>query len=212
MKKMKIGKTIRDVISEEEYIRKLGLNEEMNSILSEDTAVENNGFVYPVNRQYTPDVVGVTNVGPVIIYSRPENQINQPDYNSENIIDFENVNNLKESIEKHAELMNAERTILVSPDNIFTPIIKEDDTQIMKLIKEAIIKKNINLDNYKPRFGSNYNNDKRLFEQNSITFLKFTNLCDVLDIKFSISLEDKKDAPNPIGCKLTAYITGGEDE
>ena len=212
MKKMKIGKTIRDVISEEEYIRKLGLNEEMNSILSEDTAVENNGFVYPVNRQYTPDVVGVTNVGPVIIYSRPENQINQPDYNSENIIDFENVNNLKESIEKHAELMNAERTILVSPDNIFTPIIKEDDTQIMKLIKEAIIKKNINLDNYKPRFGSNYNNDKRLFEQNSITFLKFTNLCDVLDIKFSISLKDKKDAPNPIGCKLTAYITGGEDE
>lgn len=212
MKKMKIGKTIRDVISEEEYIRKLGLNEEMNSILSEDTAVENNGFVYPVNRQYTPDVVGVTNVGPVIIYSSPENQINQPDYNSENIIDFENVNNLKESIEKHAELMNAERTILVSPDNIFTPIIKEDDTQIMKLIKEAIIKKNINLDNYKPRFGSNYNNDKRLFEQNSITFLKFTNLCDVLDIKFSISLEDKKDAPNPIGCKLTAYITGGEDE
>lgn len=212
MKKMKIGKTIRDVISEEEYIRKLGLNEEMNSILSEDTAVENNGFVYPVNRQYTPDVVGVTNVGPVIIYSSPENQINQPDYNSENIIDFENVNNLKESIEKHAELMNAERTILVSPDNIFTPIIKEDDTQIMKLIKEAIIKKNINLDNYKSRFGSNYNNDKRLFEQNSITFLKFTNLCDVLDIKFSISLEDKKDAPNPIGCKLTAYITGGEDE
>lgn len=212
MKKMKIGKTIRDVISEEEYIRKLGLNEEMNSILSEDTAVENNGFVYPVNRQYTPDVVGVTNVGPVIIYSSPENQINQPDYNSKNIIDFENVNNLKESIEKHAELMNAERTILVSPDNIFTPIIKEDDTQIMKLIKEAIIKKNINLDNYKSRFGSNYNNDKRLFEQNSITFLKFTNLCDVLDIKFSISLEDKKDAPNPIGCKLTAYITGGEDE
>lgn len=212
MKKMKIGKTIRDVISEDEYIRKLGLNNEMNGMLAEDTAVENNGFVYPVNKQYTPDVVGVTNVGPVLIYSRPEEQIHQPDYDANNIIDFENVKNLKESIEKHAELMNAERTILVSPDNIFTPIIKEDDTQIMKLIKEAIIKKNINLDNYKSRFGSNYNNDKRLFEQNSITFLKFTNLCDVLDIKFSISLEDKKNAPNPIGCKLTAYITGGEDE
>lgn len=212
MKKMRIGKSIRDVISEEEYIRRLKLGNDMNSVLSEDTAVEKDGHVFPVTKQYSPDIVGVTNVGPVILYSKAEEFINEPDYDAKNIIDFENVENLKDSIEKHAKLMEAERTILVSPDNIFTPIIKEEDKPEMRLMKQAVIRKNINLDNYKGRFGPNYNNDKRLFEQNSITFLKMTNLCNVLDLKFSITLEDKKGAPNPMGCKLTAYITGGEDE
>ena len=127
MKKMRIGKSIRDVISEEEYIRRLKLGNDMNSVLSEDTAVEKDGHVFPVTKQYSPDIVGVTNVGPVILYSKAEEFSNEPDYHAKNIIDFENVENLKDSIEKHAKLMEAERTILVSPDNIFTPIIKEED-------------------------------------------------------------------------------------
>lgn len=212
MKKIKMGKTIRDVISHDEYIRRSNMNPQLSNELADDTAVEMNGHVYPINRQYSPNTVGLWDGGQVLVYSRPEDQISLPDYDARNIIDFENVGSLRESIERQAELEKAERSILISPDNIFAPIIKDTDNPEMKLLKEAVTRKRIDIDAYKPRFGSDFNNDKRLFEQPSITIFKLKKMCDNFDIKCSIVLEDKKNAPNPIGEKLVAYITTDGNE
>ena len=212
MKKIKMGKTIRDVISHDEYIRRSNMNPQLSNELVDDTAVEMDGHVYPINRQYSPNTVGLWDGGQVLVYSRPEDQISLPDYDARNIIDFENVGSLRESIERQAELEKAERSILISPDNIFAPIIKDTDNPEMKLLKEAVTRKRIDIDAYKPRFGSDFNNDKRLFEQPSITIFKLKKMCDNFDIKCSIVLEDKKNAPNPIGEKLVAYITTDGNE
>jgi hypothetical protein len=207
MKKAKIGRRILDVIDESEFIRRSSLNPDIVASLAEDTAIEKDGHVYPVTKQYSKDVTGVTDLGKVLLYSLTEQDKNADEYKVENVIDFENVKSLQESISKQNQLMSAERTILVSPENIFTPVIKEEDTPEMKLLKQAICLKGIDLDNYKQRFGSDYNNDRRLFEQNSITFFKLKRLAEIMDMNVSLSLEDKPGAPNPIGEKLTIQIT-----
>ena len=207
MKKAKIGRRILDVIDESEFIRRSSLNPDIVASLAEDTAIEKDGHVYPVTKQYSKDVTGVTDVGKVLLYSLAEQDKDADEYKVENVIDFENVKSLQESISKQNQLMSAERTILVSPENIFTPVVKEEDTPEMKLLKQAICLKGIDLDNYKQRFGSDYNNDRRLFEQNSITFFKLKRLAEIMDMNVSLSLEDKPGAPNPIGEKLTIQIT-----
>ena len=207
MKKAKIGRRILDVIDESEFIRRSSLNPDIVASLAEDTAIEKDGHVYPVTRQYSKDVTGVTDLGKVLLYSLTDKDKSADEYKVENVIDFENVKSLQESISKQNQLMSAERTILVSPENIFTPVIKEEDTPEMKLLKQAICLKGIDLDNYKQRFGSDYNNDRRLFEQNSITFFKLKRLAEIMDMNVSLSLEDKPGAPNPIGEKLTIQIT-----
>lgn len=208
MKKAKIGRRILDVIDQEEYIRRSNINPQAAKDLSDDTAVlAPNGMVYPVQRNFTDAMPGVYDAGPMIIYNTTEEMKNDPQYQQENIIDFENVSSLKESIEKQAELEKAERTILISPENIFTPIVQETDTPEMALLKKAIARKNIDLESYKQRFGSDYNNDKRIFEQPSITFFKMKRVCDIFDIKLTLTMEDNPGAANPIGEKISTVIT-----
>ena len=79
----------------------------------------------------------------------------------------------------------------------------------MKALKQAITDKHIDLDKYESRFGPNFNNDKRLLRKNSITFGKLRSICDALDIRVTISIEDSApDVPNPIGRTIIADITG----
>lgn len=213
MKKAKIGRRIVDVIDQEEFIRRTTLDPESTKQMVDDTAVQApNGMLYPVTRQYSPDVPGVTDAGPMLLYSTPDSMKKDSEYQKENIIDFDNVSSLKESIQKQADLDKAERTILISPDKIFTPIVQEDDTPEMKLLKQAISRKQIDIDNYKQRFGSDYNNDKRLFEQSSITFFKFKRVADIFDLKVTLTLEDQPNAANPMGDTLTSVINREDNE
>lgn len=205
MKKMRIGKRILDVIDQEEFIRKSEYNPEAVKELAEDTAVVKDEIVYPVMTKFSRDIVGVYDAGPLLIYSKPED-IDLSQYNSKDIIDFDNVENLRDSIEKAAKLESQERSILISTNNIYKPIVKENDTPEMALFKKAISKKNIDIENYKQRFGSDYSNDLRGLTGNSITFFKLKRFCDIFDIRCSITFEDKKNAPNPIGEKLTTCV------
>ena len=208
MKKIKIDRRILDVVDQQEFIRRSIANPEATKSLADDTAVEApNGKVYPVTRQYSPNVPGVTDCGPMLLYSTPDEMNDDPQYNNENIINFENSESLQDSIAKQAELDQAERTILISPDNIFIPVVQENDTPEMALLKQAMCRKQIDIESYKQRFGSDYNNDKRIFDQSSITFFKMKRLCDIFDIQISMTMEDKPGAVNPIGEKLTTVIT-----
>lgn len=206
MKKIKIGKAILDAIDEQEFVRRTQVNPAIAKELADDTAVIKEDKVYPVQRVYTSKNVGVYDLGPALIYSRPDNLINKDEYNTSNIIDFDDVGSLKESIEKTARLVNEEKSILISADNIYTPVIKEEDSPEMALFKEAIAKKRIDVESYKPRFGSDYSNDLRALSGHAITFFKLKRLCDIFDINCHISFDDKKGAANPIGERISTCI------
>lgn len=213
MKKARIDRRIVDVIDEEEFIRRSQLDDENSRLMTEDTAVLGpHDKIYPITRQYSQEVPSAYDVGPMIMYNIPQHYMNDPQYDKQQLIDFEDVKSLQDSIRKQSQLQEAERSILISPDNIFTPIPQETDTPEMSLLKQAITRKGIDIENYKQRFGSDFNNDKRLFDQSSITFFKLKRVCKIFDIKVSITLEDQPGAPNPIGEKLTAVITTSEGD
>ena len=65
--------------------------------------------------------------GPVICkYVDPEEEEREK-YSSNNIIDFTNVESIKDVIEKQNKLKNAENSILTTVDNVFIPRIDEND-------------------------------------------------------------------------------------
>ena len=142
-----------------------------------------------------------------MLYNKPDDFPFKEDYNASNIIDFENNTGcLREAIEKHARLASAERNILISKDNIYNVNIKETDTPEMKLFKEALNKKCIDIMSYKPRFSSDFSNDIRVIQGDSITFGKLKKLASILDMNIELTISDKENAPNPIGEVLHAQI------
>ena len=83
----------------------------------------------------------------------------------------------------------------------------------MKAMKEAINLKHIDIDKYEPRFGPNFNNDKRLLKKDSITFRKLKDVCEALDMKATLKLEDANpNVPNPIGKKIAIDLTGYDED
>lgn len=201
LEKAKIGDVIYDVIPIEEYYRE-------PTAYGSFTAISgNDGYIYPI-RTKTDNRPGFYPTGGLDFFKPPtpgEANI----YTRQNVINFEEATSLREVIICQQKLMNAERSILTTIDNVFAPEIGENDTPEMKAIKQAIIDKHIDLDKYEPRFGPNYNNDKRLLKKKNITFGKLRSICDALDIKASIVIEDAApDVPNPIGRVITAELTG----
>ena len=90
MRKISIGKKIYDVVDEKEYIRRITYDREMADELASDTAIDpGDGNVYPVVNKYSENNMGVTDCGPVLLYSNPDNFPNKEEYKAENIIDFE---------------------------------------------------------------------------------------------------------------------------
>ncbi len=205
MKKGKINGVIYDIVSIEEY--------QNNRVLYDNkfTAIEKDGILYPITKN--KNVPGYYNGGGLFgEYIKPESSLIQ-EYSSNNIIDFNSVNSMKEMMEKNTALRDMEREILCSSDNKFKPIIQEKDDLEMKALKEAVIAKDIDLDKYEARFGSNYNNDKRLFKKNSISLSKLKSIANNLDISVTLILEDTSpDIPNPMGRKIVVNIAGGDDD
>ena len=101
-----------------------------------------------------------------------------------------------------------EKNILTSSDNIFIPAEDPNDSPAMKALKEAVTNKKIDLNKYEPRFGANFNNDKRIFSKENISLPMLVRMCNALDIKATLTLEDKnRDVPNPINKSISVEIT-----
>ena len=80
-------------------------------------------------------------------------------------------------------------------------------------LKKAVIAKEIDIDKYQGRFGSNYSNDKRLFNDGSITMSKLKTMMKALDMKGTLIIEDlNEDVPNPIGSKIVIDLLGGDND
>ena len=98
-------------------------------------------------------------------------------------------------------------------DTDFDGINDDEDSNEMKGMKEAVIAKHIDLDKYEHRFGSNYNNDKRLFNKHTISLPMIKRLCNALDMKATLVIEDaNSDVPNPIGKKITIDVISNDEE
>lgn len=184
------------------------------AILEEDgNAIEVEGHVFPIaqskfsnyNTFMYPD-------GSHYIFIRGNDFEN---YNIDNIkiIDFSNTSSLKEQIEKNASLREMEASVLTTADRVFKPIIKPTDMPEMAALKEAVNRKNIDLDKYAYRFGDNYNNDRRLFDKSSITLTKMRAVAEALDMDCYITFDDRSaEVPNPIGGPIKVKITNIEEE
>lgn len=210
MKKAKVENRILEVTSYEEY------TEHPELYANTGTAVQfsHNGEDYVLphrNTVYSPDRPGVYACGPINMFVLPTEE-NKEDYTSE-VIDLSDVENIAELTKKMDLLKDMERDILTSPDNIFTPVVSETDSPIMRGLKEAVIAKHIDLDKYSDRFGDNFPNDKRQFKRDDMTLFMFNRMCQNLDIKAQLIIEDSNyDVPNPIGRQIVIDLVGGGDE
>lgn len=167
--------------------------------------------IYPVvpTTSQTPGIM-FRNSSPFAYIREPEDGDNE--YDRENIIDYTNVKSYKEFIEKQNMVRDLEKDILSTPDNVYVPPRYEDDTPAMKALKDAVTDKGIDLDKYEPRFGSNYNNDKRIFNKSNISLPMLVRMCNALDIRATLTLDDQpqeggSDTPNPIGRSITVELT-----
>lgn len=177
--------------------------------------VLHDGYVYPLrNRTETAPGLYPTNMRyqDTSVYMRrdPVTEKDKEKYSTNDMIDFNNMNSIRDNINKIDELRADERTMLLTVDNIYRPQIHDKDTPEMKAFKYAVGLKGCDINSYKERFGSNYNNDKRLFEKDNITLSKLAYLTDILDMEVDITFKDKNpDVPNPMGKEIK--ITLGKE-
>ena len=206
VKKAKIGDTIFDVVSVDEY------NSNPEFYRSGPVAISGgDGYLYPLRANSNDMRPGFFDEGPMQFFNPPRGH-ECPIYSERNIIDFSRASSIKDIIAAQDKLADAEREILTTIDNLFIPPVNDDDTPEMGLLKQAITDKKIDIDKYESRFGSNFNNDKRLIKKSSITFGKLRNICNALDIRATLTLEDKAgDVPNPMGTRIDVCLTDGFD-
>lgn len=208
MKKSRVENKILDVVSYEEY------NAHPELYHNTDTGVEfehdGKTVVLPHrSTSYNPDRPGVYDCGAIDRFVFPDEN-NEEEY-TQDIIDFSDVNGIGKLTEKMDMVRDLERDILTSPDNIFVPTISENDSPEMKGLKEAVIAKHIDLDKYAERFGDNFPNDKRQFKKGNITLFMLKRMCDCLDMKATITIEDSgPNVPNPIGRPIVVDLTSGD--
>lgn len=204
LKKGNIDGQLKDIVSSEEY------NTNKNLYEPEFTAIEREDFVYPI-RTRIDTKPGYYPQGPIVIYKQPLPE-QESIYSINNIIDFSKTNNMKDLIEQSSNLKEMERQILTTPDNIYRPIIDEEDEPEMEGLKEAVIAKNIDIYKYKHRFPQ-FNNDIREFDKHSTTLSKLKRFGNALDLKITLVIEDKDpNVANPMGIKIIKPLNGEDGE
>lgn len=194
-----------DVVPIDEYSRNPG------SYLSKSTAIDFGGdHIFPIinDMDKGPGIIIKNNESPFAYVRTPEGA-DLSIYEREKMIDFTDSKDMASFMSKQSLMYKLEKDILSSPDNIFAPAPDTDDSPAMQLLKKAVTDKHIDLDKYEPRFGSNYANDKRLFNKSNISLPMLVRMCDALDIKATLTLQDKdNDIANPMGETISVEITG----
>ena len=210
IKKASINGIIMDVTNQEEYYA----NPE---IWPGYVAIEKNinGFDYvlPIRSSTSVDP-GIYSYGSNCVdFVRLPSETQRSEYSADKIIDFNNTENIQDLIEKQRQVRDIEYDILCNPDNIFRPLIKPGDSEEMVGLKTAVSEKNIDWDKYKPRFGANAPNDKRLFDKSEATLKMIKRMCSKFDMKAELVLSDTSpDVPNPIGREIRVTLTGAGGE
>ena len=122
VRKAKIGDSIYDVISIEEYYKNPSLYRDC------PTAIEGgDGFIYPIRNSSMDQRPGFFDAGPMQFFNPPMGR-DCVIYSDRNMIDFSKASSIKDVIESQAKLASAEREILTTIDNVFIPVTTPEDT------------------------------------------------------------------------------------
>lgn len=204
--KMRIGNTLYDVITYEDYLK----NKLMyyQNYIGSVAIIKGDGLVYPLRHQ-NDSRCGIY-PGPGYDIFKPPFPDEMAQYSSVNIINFSKAESYSEVIKCQEALNQSEQAILTTIDHLTVPEISKNDTPAMKALKSAIIAKHIDLDKYDYRFGiENFPNDKRLLRRDSITLSKLKTYGDALDMEVILTLKDKNEnVANPMGKTITVSING----
>lgn len=211
MKKVILNDKMYNLITEEEYLNNKEYYDSVNS-----TAVE---FQYgdeliglPIAQSKNP--VGIFSNGPLVHYNLPEDISKYLCNEENNFIDFSEVSNMSEYYDKYIRYTDAEREIITNNVNQSKPTIRESDSPLLKITKQTICDKNIDMDKYSDRF-ENYNNDKRLLSSsnNDITIKKSNAMLENLDVDtYIITTNRDSNVPNPMSKPLVRKISGNGEE
>lgn len=207
MIKMEINGRMYDVVNLDEY------QKNPDAFVPEYTAIRS------FDGKYALPVVSITDSKPgmfvtnCIAHQRLPKEEELVDYNiEEKAINLSDSKTIGELMEKQEAVRDIEKEILTDVDNIYTPKIGPTDSKAIKALKEAVIDKHIDLDKYGPRFGPNFNNDKRLLSKDNISLQMLLRMCNALDIKATLILEDESpDVPNPMGTTIVTELTKESD-
>lgn len=208
IRKVFIENRMLDVVSQEEYKRR----EEMNDKdLLQDTCIEKDNMLFPVfqNPIYGRTLpYAVSTEWADLFFNRD----NVEGYESDKVIDLSNVNTTEEMIERQNQLRSSEiANLIANSGEVFSPVIREEDSTALKLVKECLTAKRINVNNYKSRFDSScdFSNTIRLLtneDNHTISIQKMQLIGEKFDIDFKITASDKRQAPNPMREKITKEL------
>lgn len=207
---------IMDVVSEDKY--RSEYETYTNPSLISSTAVEVSdqngvGYVLPF-RGKTDDKPGIYPDGCIYFIKYPTAQ-EAPQYRSDsvNMVDFSDVNNISQFLDKNRQIRDMETNVLTDADSIFTPPLNQDDSPEMRAFKQAIASKHMDINRYAPRFGDNYLNDKRILKTSSITMNKLIAMSKKLDIEVELTLRNaNSDVANPMDKPITVILTGNNED
>ena len=208
MKKMKISDKVYDVTTAQEYTKNENLYD------TAYTALEHKGLALPIlnKSDYGTDKPGSI-PGTFVSFFQMPNEADMAQYSLEAAINFADTKNMRELIAKQNMVRDLEREILVNSDCVTIPRFDDNDSVEMIALKEAIIAKQCDLNSYASRFNGNFANDKRILNDNTITLPKLKKYADALDLKITMTIEDKNpDVPNPMHKSITVELTGGGDD
>lgn len=198
----------KDIVTYDEYVQFPELYRNTKTAIE---IIDDNNIAYALPyRNKGDDRPGVYNEGVFSIIKYPSEEDNPYIINDKNVLDLTSSKNVNEYMKNQQILKEMETESLTSPDNIFVAPISEEDNAETKALKEAINAKHIDIDKYSDRFGKNFPNDKRgIREWTEVSIKKIKSICENLDMKVTIKIEDKNegDVPNPMGVTIEKTLT-----
>lgn len=217
-RKTNINGKMYDVCSLENYISN------SDSYDASVTAINIGDMVYPIKNK-NDNRPGIYVGGVVSVTKDPTTNVNE--YLASNIIDLNNLTDIRDAMNKQKMIKDMEAEGLSNPDNITVcPIDEQCDSPAMIGLKMALNKKHFDMDSYSQRWEGNYNNDRRLVlkappkdknnpkskDKHTISLQKIQSIAEKTDMKVTITFEDASpDVPNPMGEPISIVLTGGED-
>lgn len=172
----------------------------------DNLAVHHMGFILPIYINscacYLPGVYCDNQLG--IFICTPTVPEDCQIYSDSHLAGFGDAQTFHDVLEAKEKIYQDEYNHLISSDEEFTPHIDQtNDTALMFAVKSAIAAKHCNINNYAERFGSDFNNDKRKFNGNSITAGKAESILSNTDVRVTLVVQDMNpDVANPIGKTL----------
>ena len=208
MKKITLNGKMYNLIDQTEY-----LNNKNYYDTESNVAIEHYNMALPLTQSQFSYGVYSTENRPIIKYNVPLDKDNYM-ITPENTIDFTNLNSISEYYNNCVKYNEAERDIITTVNNQFKPKINEEDSSLLKIVKQTICDKNIDIDKYADRFVQ-FNNDKRLLSPSykDITMKKAIEMLNNLDTDvYVITANKDSDVPNPMPEPLIRKITGNGEQ